>query len=153
MGLYSWLVRKLKAALRLDSTEKRLTAQALRHVLRARRWLHYRGFRATLLEVNRRASRRGQNSPMPGVDPHIVCRAIVRAADHLSDTYNCLPRALAGYVLLMQYGYQPELRIGVVPGVEVEAHAWLELDGEVVLGALPEISRFVPFEGVEDLVR
>jgi len=47
----------------------------------------------------------------------------------------CLVRALAGQILLSQYGYDSNIKIGVSRDKgEFEAHAWLEHDGGVILG-------------------
>lgn len=47
----------------------------------------------------------------------------------------CLVRALAGQILLSQYGYDSNIKIGVSKDKgEFEAHAWLEHDGGVILG-------------------
>lgn len=46
----------------------------------------------------------------------------------------CLTNALTGQVLLSQNGYSSKLRIGVTKEEEFEAHAWLEMEGEVVMG-------------------
>ncbi len=47
----------------------------------------------------------------------------------------CLVRALAGQILLSQYGYDSHIKIGVSRNKgEFEAHAWLEHDVGVVLG-------------------
>ncbi|MBU7583786.1 MAG: lasso peptide biosynthesis B2 protein [Nostoc sp. TH1S01] len=56
----------------------------------------------------------------------------------------CLARALTCQVLMTRYGYAPELRIGVMKGEagNLEAHAWIETQGKVVIGYLPDLSRF-----------
>lgn len=47
----------------------------------------------------------------------------------------CLVRALSGQILLAHYGYSSLVKIGVSQSKgEFEAHAWLENEGEVVLG-------------------
>ena len=47
----------------------------------------------------------------------------------------CLVRALSGQILLSQYGYDSNIKIGVARDKgEFEAHAWLEQDGGVILG-------------------
>ncbi|MCC5637195.1 lasso peptide biosynthesis B2 protein [Nostoc sp. CHAB 5844] len=58
----------------------------------------------------------------------------------------CLARALTCQVLMTRYGYLPELRIGVVKGEagNLEAHAWIETQGQVVIGYLPDLPRFTP---------
>ncbi|MBE9205426.1 lasso peptide biosynthesis B2 protein [Nostoc sp. LEGE 06077] len=65
----------------------------------------------------------------------------------------CLARALTCQVLMTRYGYSPELRIGVVKGAtgNLEAHAWIETQGQVVIGYLPDLPRFTPlpsFSGI-----
>ncbi|NEQ84407.1 MAG: lasso peptide biosynthesis B2 protein, partial [Moorea sp. SIO2I5] len=56
----------------------------------------------------------------------------------------CLARALTSYTLMVQYGYVPQLRIGVAKGEsgQLEAHAWVENQGLVVIGQLPDLTRF-----------
>lgn len=56
----------------------------------------------------------------------------------------CLPIALAGRILMAKNGYKTRLHIGVAKDKKsiLEAHAWLSLDGKVVLGILEDIERF-----------
>ena len=58
----------------------------------------------------------------------------------------CLARALTTQVLMSRHGYSPQLRIGVAKGDggQLEAHAWVESQGEVVIGHLRDLSRFTP---------
>jgi Transglutaminase-like superfamily len=58
----------------------------------------------------------------------------------------CLPRALTTQVLMRMHGYTPQLRIGVAKGEQgnLEAHAWVENQGQVVIGYLRDFSRFTP---------
>ncbi|MBC1224364.1 lasso peptide biosynthesis B2 protein [Nostoc sp. UCD121] len=58
----------------------------------------------------------------------------------------CLARALTTQVLLNRCGYSPELRIGVAKGDKgkFEAHAWVENQGEIVIGHLSDLVRFTP---------
>ncbi len=58
----------------------------------------------------------------------------------------CLARALTTQVIIRRQGYTPDLRIGVAKDEanRLEAHAWLELQGYVVIGLLPDLNRFVP---------
>lgn len=59
----------------------------------------------------------------------------------------CLVRALSGQILLARYGYSSLVKIGVSRSKgEFEAHAWLENDGEVVLGESG--TDFVPIRDV-----
>jgi hypothetical protein len=60
---------------------------------------------------------------------------------------SCLPRALAAEALLAYAGHPVELRIGVVKTDQgrLEAHAWVESGGRLVVGELDEgLSRYTP---------
>ncbi|WP_162562421.1 lasso peptide biosynthesis B2 protein [Salinigranum rubrum] len=86
--------------------------------------------------------------PVPSTEAPTVDR-LVWAVDVASRTVpvetTCLPRALTGSALLARYGYASTLRIGVRrEGGEFAAHAWVERDGRVVLGDLPDLEMFVP---------
>ncbi|BAZ11062.1 hypothetical protein NIES4071_28870 [Calothrix sp. NIES-4071] len=63
----------------------------------------------------------------------------------------CLARALTTQVLMNWCGYKPELRIGVSKGETgtFEAHAWVEYQGQVVIGYLQDLPRFVPLPSLE----
>ena len=57
---------------------------------------------------------------------------------------SCLPQAIAGYRLLRRAGYAARLRIGIAAGAQApfEAHAWLELDGRILLGGTESAARY-----------
>lgn len=57
----------------------------------------------------------------------------VRTASHLLGS-SCLTNAISGQILLSKYNYPSRLRIGVFKDDKFEAHAWLEVEGRVVLG-------------------
>lgn len=63
----------------------------------------------------------------------------------------CLAQALAGQVLLARYGYPPSLRLGVTKdqGGRLQAHAWVESQGRVVIGNVRDLSRFTPLPPLE----
>lgn len=56
----------------------------------------------------------------------------------------CLTQALTTQILLAQIGHSTDLKIGVAKSIEgkLEAHAWLESRGEIVIGKLKDLSRF-----------
>ena len=62
----------------------------------------------------------------------------VRPASHYVPGATCLTQALAAQLLLERYGYPAHVCIGVAKSGEnqgaFQAHAWLESDGEVVVG-------------------
>jgi hypothetical protein len=83
----------------------------------------------------------------------VRCRSVekvvwaVDMSSHLMPGHvKCLARALTTQVLMSRRGYAPDLRIGVAKDQNncLEAHAWIELEGCVIIGLLPDLQRFVP---------
>jgi hypothetical protein len=105
--------------------------------------------KTTLRLISRVRDRRG---PFQVDEPrvHELTQA-VRRAGRVIPKANCLPQALAGQILLGRGGHESEVRIGVCQDPErgFEAHAWLEHQGEVVLGELPDMARFSPMPSLE----
>ncbi|HBB33920.1 MAG TPA: lasso peptide biosynthesis B2 protein [Cyanobacteria bacterium UBA8803] len=56
----------------------------------------------------------------------------------------CLARALTTQILLSWYGQSAHLCIGVAKGEsgKLEAHAWVESQGKIAIGNLPDLSRY-----------
>jgi hypothetical protein len=77
--------------------------------------------------------------------------AVDIASHYMPGGVKCLARALTTQVLMSRYGYSPELRIGVAKGErgQLEAHAWVENQGQVVIGYLGNLSRFTPMPSFE----
>ena len=46
----------------------------------------------------------------------------------------CLSKAMAAQILLSRHNYPSQLKIGVIKEDEFEAHAWVEVEDEVVVG-------------------
>lgn len=65
----------------------------------------------------------------------------------------CLARALTVRVLLAQQSDVTQLRIGVLKNVEgkLEAHAWVEHQGRVVIGGLQNLSDFTTLPALDGL--
>ena len=66
----------------------------------------------------------------------------------------CLARALTAQVLLEQQGCWPVLHIGVAKSEkgELQAHAWLEIDGQVVIGGLSDLARYQPLTTLSRII-
>ncbi|QSJ19249.1 lasso peptide biosynthesis B2 protein [Nostoc sp. UHCC 0702] len=77
--------------------------------------------------------------------------AVNVASYYMPGHVKCLARALTTQTLLNQYGYSPELRIGVAKGDKgkFEAHAWVEHQEKVVIGNLTDLARFTPMPSFE----
>ncbi|HSL12429.1 MAG TPA: lasso peptide biosynthesis B2 protein [Actinomycetota bacterium] len=71
----------------------------------------------------------------------------VEAAGRRVPAASCLTRALAADAMLRRAGRSPEIRLGVAKADDgVEAHAWLSLDGEVLVGG-HDLHRYTPLRG------
>jgi len=73
----------------------------------------------------------------------VIIRLFV-AACRIVPFSTCLSRAMAGQQLLTRYGYSPIFHIGVAREGQqaLEAHAWLSLDENLILGNIPDLDRF-----------
>ncbi len=58
----------------------------------------------------------------------------------------CLNKALTAQILLAKYGYQSSLHIGVAKNGDkkLDAHAWVESQGDILIGNLKDLSKFAP---------
>lgn len=71
------------------------------------------------------------------VTPVLKLAWSVRIISHYVPYTTCLTNALTGHDLLSKHGYPSLIKIGVGKSTEgkFEAHAWLEYDEKVVIGA------------------
>jgi len=78
--------------------------------------------------------------------PAQIAHAVLRAQRGVPGVYRCLPAAYAGHLLLHRYGYPSIIHVGVGrdPQGALEAHAWVECEGTILIGDLPDLGRFVP---------
>ena len=76
----------------------------------------------------------------------LLARAVTRGAARLPFETKCLPRAIALHTFLRRSGHTSQLVIGVLgsstraskQGSLEDLHAWVETQGEIVIGALNE---------------
>ncbi|MGD1806007.1 lasso peptide biosynthesis B2 protein [Dapis sp. BLCC M126] len=75
-----------------------------------------------------------------------IAKAVNISSRYMPGGAKCLARALTTQVLMNRFGYLSELRIGVAKGErgEFEAHAWVESQGEIVIGHLADLKRYSP---------
>ncbi len=83
------------------------------------------------------------------------CIWAVKAASQYLPAATCLTQALAAKTLLTKKGYPADLRIGVLKTKEgqLEAHAWVESDGKIVIGDLPDLARYNALPSLPSAVR
>jgi hypothetical protein len=133
---------------RRPAAEQRLLLRALflLTIIRLGLWiLPYR----TMSRWARSASQRSRYTRGHAkIDIERICRAICSAARFVPGA-SCLTQALVGQILLGQAGHAVALQIGVSrkSGSPLQAHAWLESAGRVVLGDVPDLSQMQPLRG------
>jgi hypothetical protein len=145
-------MRRIVRFARLPAADRRLlaTAAALLCATRVGLWLFPFGL------VQRVAARLEQRHSGPA-DPGAARRVVwaVDVASRYVASGNCLNRALTAKVLLARHGLSTHLRIGVrrdsVGGLL--AHAWVESADGVLIGNLPELSRYAPLHSRESAAR
>jgi hypothetical protein len=94
-------------------------------------------------------SKNGRKPPQVQERVEIICWVVPRVSSVLLGRDSCLPRALAGQYLLRRQGLPVKLRLGVrrVSTAEIIAHAWVEDNGKILIGARgdPELKEFERF--------
>jgi hypothetical protein len=131
-----------------------LSALLLLSVVRLGLWLlpfqMLRRFLERISQVNLERQDVGEQ-PRCTLTTDKIVWAVDVASCYMPGGVKCLARALTTQVLMSRYGYSPELRIGVAKGEggRLEAHAWVEIQGQVVIGYLGDLSRFTPMASFE----
>lgn len=139
-------MRRLNKLLRLPAAERGLLARAaiLLGAIRLGLWLlPFRTFRRLLDRVTHAPHRPGTLDRRQA-SPEQVVWAVTTASRYLPGARTCLVRALAAQVLLARRGHPTRLRIGVAKGEagQLEAHAWVEKDGKVLIGGTDDLARY-----------
>jgi hypothetical protein len=84
--------------------------------------------------------------PAPRQTSRQIVWAVQRVSPRLPLSLACLARALAVGQMLGRRHLASQLRIGVLRDEQGEfrAHAWVECDGEVIIGDLPNLADYSP---------
>lgn len=123
--------------------EQRLLGEALiaSAGMRLGLWLlRFRTLSGRVDRFARRQSRRKRKSP-----PAERIAWAVQAASRYVPQSTCLVRALTLQVMLGTYGHPSRLQIGIAKDEKrpIEAHAWVELSGQIFFGGI-EVDRYRP---------
>ena len=147
MGSYTSLILRLRRFLAFPVAEKFFVLKVLGIVVLVRLALWTLPFKTVLAWVKRRL----YESPKHA---HISAGKIIWAvvvSSRLVPRASCLTQALSAQLVLARYGFQSDLRIGVARDAQgvFEAHAWLEQEGQVILGGRHDLSRYAPLPSLE----
>jgi len=129
----------------LDADEWRVLAEAALLIPVVRMRLRIFGL-ARLLAARQSPSRSARESS--DLPPRRVAALVVAASNRFPLHASCLARSLVLDRLLRARGFAPELRIGVrVERGGLDAHAWIECDGQPLDDAPDVASRYATFDG------
>ena len=77
-----------------------------------------------------------------------IAALVASVAGRFPAPVTCLAEALVAEAMLKRRGYAPVLRLGVrKPNGTLDAHAWVECDGRVVLGGVRELDEYAVLSG------
>jgi hypothetical protein len=136
-------MKRLHSFIRLPATQRSLLIRAALMLWATRLGLWLLPFQTLRRLLARFALGPTRVSDTDGCSTARVVWAVEAAARHMPLANTCLTQALAAQVLLARRGYPAFLRIGVVKGDKdnLQAHAWVESGGEVVIGGY-ELERY-----------
>lgn len=76
-------------------------------------------------------------------DPDHITWAVRCANAFLPGNQTCLANAIVSEALFAAHGYRVTVRLGVGgPPGEFQAHAWVEREGAIAIGDLPELDQY-----------
>jgi hypothetical protein len=135
-------MNKVKRFIGASTHEKTMAAQTLF-------WLWFFGLRNTILpyRVTKRwlSEEIGDYSTVRLRDEMTIRKVtgLVRLLKQYAPRANCLTQALATKAVLRSYGQNANIRLGVVRSdISIDAHAWVEIEGHIILGKQPNNSRY-----------
>ena len=78
--------------------------------------------------------------------------AVQRSGRYGMGNAKCLARALTTGILMSIYGFPYKMNIGVAKGEHgnLEAHAWVESKGVIIIGNLPDLTRYTAMSSPEE---
>jgi hypothetical protein len=140
-------MRRLRKLLALPSTERRLLVKAVLLLAGIRLGLRLLPFRMVvgLLDSATRVSIAVPEAPY--FPPDRIGWAVSVAGPYVLGVRPCLAQALTVQLLLKRRGHPARLRLGVARGGpgHIQAHAWVESNGKVVIGgSTSELERYAP---------
>lgn len=73
--------------------------------------------------------------------------AVETAGNVLPGRYRCLHRSIVGHALLVANGHSATFNFGVaMDDSDFNAHAWIECDGDVVIGDIDDLGTYRTFD-------
>jgi hypothetical protein len=146
-------MRKIYRLLRLPLAGKFLLLRALLLITAIRLGLRFVPFvklKAWVESIGNQPAKRQQYFTVHG-----VTWAVNWAARLTPGGAKCLAKAWTTQILMHQQGYPVDLKIGVAKADagRLKAHAWIEIEGQVIMGWLPDLERYKALGDAAQLMR
>jgi hypothetical protein len=143
-------MKRLRTFVSLPAVDQRALAGAALRLLVARGALAVLPYRMVQRHYGRPQRELPPNTDVAAYRGRAVW-AVRAAGRRMLGDRPCLAQALVVERLLRRSGAVADLRLGVVkaPDGELRAHAWVECDGEVVIGHRASREAYVPFRTLE----
>ena len=106
--------------------------------------LHHMPFNSLIQQANNKSSQYLINSKSTKLMANRIAW-LAKRASHFVPGATCLVQALAGKVVFGLHGYEPTIVIGVKKDGpnDILSHAWLEYDGQTIIGNLEDIDHYL----------
>jgi hypothetical protein len=137
---------RLRRFLNLGRDERGLLSSALFWVCTVRLALWVLPFRVVHHIIRRVIGSRGTfGLPIKASTREKIVWAVRLASRHVPSA-TCLTQALAAYLMLSKNGQPASLYLGVSKTTSgtFEAHAWVELEGRILIGNLENFTKYAP---------
>lgn len=138
-------MKRLHKLISLTSSDRQLLGKTalLLGIIRLGLWLlPFQTLRRLVVKMTQTTSVQKQDQ----VCVNKVVWAVRIVSRYMPGKIKCLARALTTQVLLGRHGYQSQIRIGVAKNQQgqLEAHAWVESQGRIIIGGLKDLGRYTP---------
>ncbi len=143
-------MKQLRTLRMCSSTDRQLLVLAGVLLSMVRVGLWRLPFRSILQLVRRTAKLRLPSALLARTTDEQMVWAVRATSRYVPDA-TCLTQALVTQILFALRGRESQLRIGVAKDSQgrLEAHAWVECEGRVLIGSLPNLTRFVQLPSLE----
>ncbi|MDC7221500.1 MAG: lasso peptide biosynthesis B2 protein [Spirochaetales bacterium] len=142
-------LKRFRTVRAMSREEKKIYRRALRLLVNVRLRMVFTSFPKVLAWVRKQSP---VVASVTCLNPDRLSWMINSTGIAFPRIFKCLPRALAGFIVLRRCGWEVTLKIGARrrhPSLPMEAHAWLEREGTVIMGDLFGLEKFAVFESFE----
>ena len=139
-------MKQISKFLQLPRTDRRLLVRSALLLSAVQLGLSLLPFQKLRLLLARMTSQRTFSQQRGETSPERVVWAVAVASRYVPGV-KCLASALVTQVLLARRGYAAQVRLGISRGEggQLEAHAWVEDQGKILIGDLKDLSRYLTF--------